>query len=489
MWARPSWALWALTSALAVTGCAVGPKFVRPDAPNGKSYTVGGMPTATPMAGGSSQQLSSENTLASDWWRLLHCRALDAIVADALAHNPGLDAAEATLRKTHDTLQAGYGLFLPEADLGGNVSRQRFSPARFGSSAAPSVFNLFTLSGTVSYALDVWGGQRRTVEGLRAQVDAQRYTLIGAYQMISGNVVNAVIAAAAYQAQIDATNELLHLEEDQVNLGHAQAEAGTIPYANVLSLESQIALTRATLPPLEQKIEQAQHLIATLAGRLPGDWAPPAIPLADLTLPARVPVSLPSVLVRQRPDILVAEAQLHASTAQIGVATAAMLPNVTLSASYGLNSTTPGGLGQSNGVFWSLLGGLTQPLFHGGELYYQRKAAMDARDQALANYRQTVLGAFQQVADGLRALQHDGDELNAEDAAVKSAGDAFRLVRINYDSGLVSYLEVITANTQYLQSRLGFIQAQAQRLEDTVALFVALGGGWWNAPGAPTGGK
>ena len=220
---------------------------------------------------------------------------------------------------------------MPEADLGGNASRQRFSPARFGSSAAPSVFNLFTLSGTVSYAFDLWGGQRRTVEGLRAQVDAQRYTLIGAYQMISGNVVNAVIAAAAYQAQIDATNELLRLEEDQVHLGRAQAEAGTIPYANVLSLESQIALTRATLPPLDQKIEQAQHLIATLAGRLPGEWAPPAIPLADLALPTQVPVSLPSVLVRQRPDILVAEAQLHASTAQIGVATAAMLPNVTLS--------------------------------------------------------------------------------------------------------------------------------------------------------------
>ncbi len=327
------------------------------------------------------------------------------------------------------------------------------------------------------------------MEALGAQVATQRYTLLGAYEMIAGNVVNTVIAAAAYQAEIDATNELLRLEEDQVHLGHAQAEAGTVPYANVLTLESQIALTRATLPPLAQKVEQAQHLIATLAGHVPGEWTPPAIPLATLALPTEVPVSLPSALVRQRPDVLVAEAQLHASTAQIGVATAAMLPNVTLSAGYGLNSTTAAAFGSENSMFWSVLGGLTQPLFHGGALYYQRKAAMDARDATFASYRQTVLGAFQQVADGLRALQHDGDQLRAEEAAVKSAGDAFQLVRINYDSGLVSYLEVITANAQYLQSRLGFIQAQAQRLEDTVTLFVALGGGWWNAAAAPPAAK
>ncbi|HVV48236.1 MAG TPA: efflux transporter outer membrane subunit [Polyangia bacterium] len=479
----------AVVSALAFASCAVGPTYVRPEAPKSKGYTVGESFGATPMAAGQSQQIAASNVLTPDWWRLLRAPELDAIVADALAHNPTLDAAEATLRKTQDTLRAGYGVFFPDADLSGGASRQKFSPARFGSAAAPSVFNLFTLSGTVSYAFDVWGGQRRTVEALRAQVDAQRYTMIGAYEMIAGNIVNAVIAAAAYQAQIDATNELLRLEEDQVHLGHAQAEAGTVPYSNVLSLESQIALTRATLPPLAQKIEQAQHLIATLAGRLPGDWCPPAIPLAALALPTEIPVSLPAALVRQRPDVLVAEAQLHASTAQIGVATAAMLPNVTLSASYGLNSTTAGGFGSSNSMFWSVLGGLTQPLFHGGALYYQRKAAIDARDQAFSSYRQTVLGAFQQIADGLRALQYDGDALAAEEAAVKSAGDAFRLVQINYDSGLVSYLEVLTANAQYLQSRLGFIQVQAQRLEDTVALFVALGGGWWNAGGGAAGGK
>lgn len=478
-----------LAGVLGLASCAVGPDYVRPEAPRDKGYTSEAASTANANAVSASQKVSMSNGLAPDWWRLLHCAPLDAVVADALAHNPNLEVAQATLRKSQDSLRAGYGVFFPQADVGANAARQRYSPERVGSPLPASVFNLYTLSGTVTYALDVWGGQRRAVEGLRAQVDAQRYTLIGAYQMLSGNVVTTVIAAAAYQAQIDATNELLRLEDDQVRLGRAQAEAGTIPYSNVLSLESQIALTRATLPPLEQKIEQARHLLATLTGHLPGEWSPPAIPLADLVLPREVPVSLPSALVRQRPDILVAEAQLHANTAQVGVATAAMLPSFTLSASYGANNTTPGNLGASNSMFWGVLGGVTQPIFHGGELYYQRKAAVDSRDVAAATYRQTVLGAFQQVADGLRALDHDGRELEAEQQALASAEAAFHLVQIDYDSGLVSYLEVLNANGQYLQSRLGFIQAQAQRLEDTVALFVALGGGWWNATAATENGK
>lgn len=334
----------------------------------------------------------------------------------------------------------------------------------------------------MSYALDLWGGQRRAVEGLRAQADAQRYVLIGAELMLAANVVNTVIAAAGYREQLEATAELVRLEEDQVHLARAQAEAGTIPYASVLALESQLALTRALLPPLEQRWEAAQHLLATLTGRLPGEWAPPAIRLADLTPPATIPISLPSALVRQRPDILVAEAQLHVSTAQIGIATAAMLPNLTLTGSWGINNTTPANLGASNSVFWGVGAGLTQPLFHGGALYHQRRASMDARDQALATYRQVVLAAFAQVTDGLRAVGHDAEALDAQRTALESADAALRLVRINYTTGLASYLQVLVANEQYLQSRLGLIQAETQRLQDAVALFVAVGGGWWNLP-------
>jgi NodT family efflux transporter outer membrane factor (OMF) lipoprotein len=449
--ARRRWRL--AVAGLLAASCAVGPNYVRPAAPEVKRYTVA-RPPGGKAASADAPRFADSNALAADWWRLFGCRELDALVAQALANNPTLEAADASLRKSQDLLRAGYGVFFPGADVGAGIGRQRYSPARVGSSLPPSVFTLFSLSGTVSYALDVWGGQRRTVEGLAAQLEAQRYAVVGATLILSGNVANAVIAAAAYRAEIEATKEIIALEEEQVRIGQAQADAGTIPYANVLSLRSQVASTRASLPPLEQKIDQAEHLIATLSGRSPGEWAPPAIALERLAAPRELPVSLPSQLVRQRPDILVAESQLHSSTAQIGVATAAMLPNLTLSGSYGANNSSASALFSNDSVFWSVAAGLTQPLFHGGALWYQRRAAMDAREQALANYRQTVLAAFAQVADALRALGHDADALAAETDAVKAAEEAHRLVDVNYEAGLANYLQVLTADTQFLQSRL-----------------------------------
>jgi NodT family efflux transporter outer membrane factor (OMF) lipoprotein len=485
MWPRAEVLRRLGSACLLAAGCAVGPNFVRPEAPKGTAYTADPTPTVTASAGGSAQRIERSNKLAADWWRLLGCSQLDAIVADALANNLSLEAAQATLRKSQNTLRAGYGVFFPQVDAGAGAARQRYSPERVGSSLPPSLFNLFTLSGTISYSLDAWGGQRRTVEGLRAQVEAQRYTVIGAALILSGNVVNTLIASAAYRAEIDATKDLIALEEEQVQLTDAQAQAGTVPFVSALSLKSQVASTRATLPPLQQKIEQAEHLVATLTGRTPAEWSPSPIALEDVKLPPEIPLSLPSELVRQRPDILVAEAELHGATAQIGVATAAMLPTLTLSGSYGANNTSAADLFSSGSVFWSVAAALAQPVFHGGALWYQRKAAADARDEALANYRQTVLLAFAQVADTLRALDHDADALNADAEAYKAAETAFHLVQINYQSGLANYLQVLTANTQYLQSRISFLQAQAQRLQDTVALFIALGGGWWNVKENP----
>ncbi|HVX93747.1 MAG TPA: efflux transporter outer membrane subunit [Polyangia bacterium] len=473
----------SVVAMLALAGCAVGPNFVRPEAPRTQAYTSDEHAAATTPSA-SAQRIETSNRLPPDWWHLLRCPRLDAFVSDALARNPSLDAAEASLRRSEDALRAGYGVFFPGADAAGGISRQRSSPARAASALPPSVFNLFTLSASVSYALDVWGGQRRTIEGLRADVEAQRDALAGAQLLLAAHVVNTVIAEAAYREQRDATLALVALEEDQVRLGRAQAEAGTVPYSSVLGLESQAAATRATLPGLEQKMDQAQHLLATLTGRLPGEWSPPPVTLSDMTLPAAIPVSLPSELVRQRPDILIAEARLHASSAQIGVATAAMLPSFTLSASYGAASLAAANLGADGSRFWSVGAGVTQPVFHGGALHQQRRAAIDARDEASANYRQTVLAAFAQVADGLRAIGHDAETLDAESAALDSAQSALRLVQIDYDAGLANYLQVIVANEQYLQSRLGHIEARAQQLQDTVALFVAVGGGWWNTSDA-----
>jgi NodT family efflux transporter outer membrane factor (OMF) lipoprotein len=277
---------------------------------------------------------------------------------------------------------------------------------------------------------------------------------------------------------MQATEEFINLEQEQLRITEVQAQAGTVPYANVLSIQSQLAATAATLPPLKQKRNQTEHLLATLAGRAPAEWQLPPVGLADLTLPRDLPVTLPSELVRQRPDIRAAEAQLHSASAEIGVATAALFPSFTVSGTYGANNTALPDLLSSNSGFWSLGASLTAPLFHGGTLWFQRKAAMEGYQQSLATYRETVLNAFAQVADTLRALEHDAETLQAQSQALEAAGGALRLVQANYQTGLANYVQVLIADGQYQQAKLGYLQALAQRFQDTVALFVALGGGW-----------
>lgn len=462
---------------VAAPGCAVGPNFVRPGPPAGKALTGQPLPESTLVADGKAQRFVAGEKVVADWWRLLSCPQLDAIVVESIAKNPSLEAARASLRMSENTLRAGYGVFVPRGDLGAGANREKYNPAPGIISPSPPAFNLFTVSASVSYALDIWGGDRRQIEALRAQVDDQRYALMGTYVMLSGNVVNTVIAQAGYRAVIDATLASIALQKEQLRITQAEALGGTVSYANVLSIQSQIASTEATLPPLEQKIDQAGDLLATLAGQTPAEWKQPRIALTDLALPRDLPESLPSELVRQRPDILVAEAVLHAANANIGVATASMLPSLTLNASYALGATSAG-----SGPFWNIGAGLTQPVFEAGTLWYQRKAAIDARDVSLAGYRQTVLSAFQQVADTLRALQHDAETLRAQTEAVATAEGAMRLIQANYAAGVSNYLQVLVADGQYLLAKIGYVQAVAQRLQDTVALYVALGGGWWNAP-------
>jgi NodT family efflux transporter outer membrane factor (OMF) lipoprotein len=302
--------------------------------------------------------------------------------------------------------------------------------------------------------------------------------------MLAGNVVNTAIAQAAYRAQIRATEDLIVLEKEQVSITRAQAESGTVPFSNVLSLQSELASTQATLPPLRQKIDQANHLLATLLGRVPADFSSASgaqgLEIKDFKLPEDLPVSLPSELVHQRPDILQAEAQLISANAQIGVATAAMFPSLTLNATVGVNSTSAANIFQSNNLFWSLGASLIGPIVDGGTRWYQRRAAIEAHDAVLASYRQTVLNALAQVADTLRALQHDAEALSAQADAVHAAFDALHLTHINYQTGIATYLQLLIADEQYHQATLAYVQAQAQRLQDTVALYVALGGGWWS---------
>ena len=468
-----------LLLAALLAGCAVGPNFRSPSAPAVTHYAHGGDPTDTVSAHGAAQHFTPGARVAADWWHLFGSEKLDGIVTEALAASPGLEAAQASLRQSEDNLRSGYGIFYPQAEADAAATRQRFSPLKFGAGTTSSIFNLFTLSASASYALDVFGGERRMIEGLHAQLDLQRATEQATYLTLISNIVNTVVARAAYRAEIDATNALIELERQQVKLAEVQVKAGTAPYSNVLSLRSQLASTEATVPQLEQRLSQSDDLLASLVGHVPAEWSPPNIELGELALPAELPVSLPAELVRQRPDVLVAEATAHGASANVGVATAALLPSVTLTGSYSANSTSTGQLTAANGRAWDFGAGLTQPLFAGGTLWFRRRAALDQYQQASALYRQVVLAAFAQVADALRALEHDAAALRAQDEALAAAQEALHLVQANYEAGLDTYLDVLSADAQYHQALVGELQTVALRYQDTVALYVALGGGWW----------
>jgi NodT family efflux transporter outer membrane factor (OMF) lipoprotein len=469
-----------------LSACAVGPDFVRPVAPDTDRYTREPLPAATVSADGQAQQFLSGAAVAADWWRLFKSAELDAMVLQAIANNPTLQASEASLRQSQDNLRAGYGVFFPKIGADMDASRQRSAPKEEGFQTPGTIFNLVTLSGIISYPLDVFGGERRTVEALRAQTDYQRCAALAAYLTLSANVVNTTIARAAYVAQIRATEQLIDLEKEELRLTEAQVRAGTAPYANLLSIQSLIAANQALLAPLRQGVSQAEHLLATLEGVVPSRATLPDIDLTGLLLPADLPVSLPSDLVRQRPDILSAEAQLHVASANIGVATAAMFPSFSLSGAYGAASSSLGNLSSSNARFWSIGPSVAVPLFQGGSLWFGRKAAIDAYQQAQANYRQTVLGAFAQVANSLKALEHDAEALQAQVDAQRTADAALRLSQTNYRAGLIAYPEVLVADVQDHEASIAYLQTVAQRQQDTVALFVALGGGWWNGQ-HPTG--
>jgi NodT family efflux transporter outer membrane factor (OMF) lipoprotein len=463
-----------------LTGCALGPDFKAPEAPVADHYNHGGDPAATTDADGQAQHFEAGVGSTARWWQLFHSATLDTLVDQGLAQNPGVAAAQASLRQSQSALQAGYGVFYPQVYADAGAAREKFSPALFGGTTPGPTFNLFTLSASVSYALDVFGGQRRAVEGLAAQVDLQQALLLGNYLALSGNIVNTAIARAAYEAEAVDTRALIDMQRTQVSLAEKQFDAGTVAYGTVFALRNQLAQFEASLPPLQQKADQAAHLLATLGGRLPSEWQPPAVTLSELALPSHLPLSLPSELVRRRPDIVAAEAALHSASASIGVATAALFPTFTLNGGFGQYGTSTSTLFASNGNFWNLGVDLAAPIFDGGILRARKQAAVDAYQQSLALYRQTVLGAFGQVADTIRALQHDAEALRSATDALAAAEGSWHLLEANERAGLANGLAVLAAEVQYRQARIGYVQAQALRLQDTTALFIALGGGWEN---------
>jgi NodT family efflux transporter outer membrane factor (OMF) lipoprotein len=464
---------------LALCACAAGPDFKRPNAPPNARYLPHGDLSQFTTAIGQTQHFAYGADVKANWWQGLRSPAINALVSQAMAGNPDLKSAQASLQEARDNLRAGQGVFFPQLDVGFDAARQRIAPAQ-GSRGIGGIFNLFTLSATVSYALDLFGGERRAVESLRAGAEGQGYAMQATYLALTGNVVNTALARQAYMDEITVVRQLLSLQTQQLELLEARIHAGEEAYADLLTLLSARASNFALLASLQLKRDQADHLLHTLLGETPGEGAMPELRFAELRLPAVLPISLPSELVRQRPDILAAEARLHQASANIGVATAALFPSIVLSGEDGSAANDTSSLGQGKTRFWGAGASVQQPVFQGGTRWFNRKAAIDAYQASLQTYRSTVLAAFQQVADVLKALQHDAEALQANDEACRDAGQALRLVQANYSAGLANYVDVLVADTQYRQANIAYVQAVAQRYQDTVALYVALGGGWWH---------
>ena len=479
-WAGPTAALLALAL---ISGCAVGPDFKPPPAPEVTGYTKGRMPRTTAAAGGAdgaAQYFAVDRDIPGEWWTLFRSRPLRILIARAIENNPDLEAAQASLRVARHNLYAGWGAFFPSVDGAFSASRQRPSIGAPSDEAPQPTFNLFTGQVTVSYMPDVFGLTRRTVESLEAQADAQRFALEAAYLTLTSNIVVAAVQEASLRGQIDATKQIIKLASEFLVILRRQRELGQIPDADVAAQEAALAQVEQTLPPLQRQLEQQRHLLTALTGRLPSEEGTETFELAALTLPVRLPLSLPSRLVEQRPDIRAAQSNLQSTSALIGVAVANRLPNITLTANAGSTALKLGDLFTPQTAFWSVAGSVVQPIFHGGTLAQRELAARAAYDQAAAQYRSTVVMAFQNVADVLSALQNDAMGLQKAVAAERAASRSLDIMRRRLQLGDVNFLALLDAQQTYQQALLNVVQARANRHADTAALFQALGGGWWN---------
>ena len=465
-----------LIATLALVGCAVGPDFRRPVAPNDVHYTERDLSDATansPGLGGAAQHFSPDQEIPAEWWTMFHSQEIDALVREALAHSPTLAAAQATLRQAQETLRANEGALLaPSATAQLQGTRERVS--------SKSHLTVVNANVDVSYNVDVFGGARRQIEGFQAQADFSSEELEATYLTLTANVVTAALREASYRAQLKTTREIADEQARQVEVVQRQYAVGAVPRSTVLQQRTQLAATNASIPGLEKQLAQTRDQLAVLVGKTPSSADLPVVTLEALSLPTDLPVSLPSNLVRQRPDIRASEAQLHQASAQIGVATAAMLPQFSLTGEYGYSGSSLGHLVNPADAIWSLAAGVTQPLFKGGQLAAERRAAIAAYDAAWQQYQRTVLLAFQNVADTLVALDADAKTLAADAEADDLARETLTLVQAQYKLGAASFLSLLIAQQQYSQAHITLVQAQTSRFIDTATLFQALGGGWWN---------
>jgi NodT family efflux transporter outer membrane factor (OMF) lipoprotein len=470
----------------ASSGCTVGPDFAPPKEPSTHRYTPPGeTPVSDASASSPKQTIALGEKVTANWWNLFRSPEIDTLVKQAIVGSPTLESAKARLTEAQEMVAATSGALYPQVSFDASVARERLSATTFGLKPGafplPPNFNVYQVGPTVSYALDIFGGTRRQIEEQSALADFQGYQLSAAYLTLTGNSVTQAIQVATIRAQLKAIDDILETDRQNLDLVRTELQAGSVPDTDVVTAESQLAADETLLPGPDQQLSAAKHALAVLIGRAPGDWSPPDLDLAALTLPEKLPVSFPSELVHQRPDILAAEAQLHAASAQIGVATAQLYPSITLSGSVGAAALDPGHLFNPSALVWSIAAGLAQPLFDGGTRKAERRAALAAFKASAADYQQTVLQAFGQVADILQALTHDANLLTAQQHALDLASESVRLQRISYAGGNTGLLNLLDAQRQYQQALLGYVRAEAQRYQDTIQLLVAMGGGWWNA--------
>jgi NodT family efflux transporter outer membrane factor (OMF) lipoprotein len=465
----------ALIATLLLGACTVGPNYRRPALPTAAGYGA----AATPSA--SAPTLAVGADVPAQWWRVYHCDELDALVALALKNNSTISAARAAQRAAQEQVRAQRGVSAPQVTGSLQPTRQKFA----NTLASPlsnneELYSLTTTQLSVSYAPDLWGGNRRAVESLQAQADAQRFELEAARLTLASNVVAAAIQDALLRAQIadnqaivDAQRETLASFERQLKLGQASS-------ADVAAQQALLAQAQAALPPLDKQLRVNRDLLAALVGRTPGEPVDVRFALSSLSLPDQLPLSLPAQLVEHRPDVRLAEEQLHAASAQIGVAKAARLPNVELTANVGSAAL---GLVPAFGPasdFWALAANLTQPIYDGGTLRHRQRAAEAAYDQAAAQYQGAVVGAFQNTADALHAIRTDGEAVATAETAEAVSRHSLAIAQHQLTAGQGTALAVLGAEATERQSRLALSQAQASRYADVAGLFQALGGGWWN---------
>ncbi len=464
-------------SMLLLDGCTVGPDFKRPDRPETNAYTEKTEMEQTVKA----LQLGRE--LPGQWWHLFRCKALSALIEQAIKRNADLQSAYAVLVQARENVLSQQGSLWPSLTADGSALRQSVSGAMFGDPNFPgTVFNLYNASVSISYTLDVFGGLRRKIENLEAQAEYHRFQLEAAFLSITGNIIATAVQEASVRAQIAATVDMIKAQAEQLAVIKQQFELGASAKTAVLAQQSALQQTKTALPPLQQQLARVRSQLKVLVGDFPSTGMAGQFTLEDLALPAALPLTLPSKLAEQRPDIRAQEAMLHAASAQIGVVTASVFPDFTLRANVATLATETSQLFTPGSQVWNLAAGIAQPIFQGGTLTHQRELTKAAYQQAAAQYRSTVLQALKEVADTLNALHNGADELASQQAAVQAALETRTMTKTQFEMGALGYLDWLVADKAYHQARLGLIQAKAAQLTDTAGLFLALGGGWWQRP-------